>query len=127
MIPTPIHPLDLRVGQRIHFDPAPASETGACDLDGGRIAAKALQGVLVEAGVTLAGTKVLLLVPNSRITGVWLDPPMVPVRTLLPVRGELEHASPQRLLSGIFRGTSQPLAPASGAHSLHDDRTPWAS
>jgi hypothetical protein len=127
MIPTPVHPLDLRVGQRIHFDPAPASETGACGLDGGRIAAKALQGVLVEAGVTLAGTKVLLLVPHERITGVWLEPPMVPVRMLLPVSRERPHASPHRPLSRIFRDTSQPLAPASGAHSLDDDRTPWAS
>jgi len=86
------------------------------------------RGGLIETGVTLAGTKVLVRVPNHRITGVWLEPPAAPARTLVPVRRE-PRSSRRRggLLSRIFRDTRAPLVPVAGAYSLDDDRTPWAS
>jgi len=128
MTTTTVHPLDLRVGHRIRFSRSDATQRPARQVDEGPIAVKTLEAVLIETGVTLAGTKVLVRVPNHRITGVWLEPPAAPARTLVPVRRE-PRSSRRRggLLSRIFRDTRAPLVPVAGAYSLDDDRTPWAS
>jgi hypothetical protein len=128
MSTTTVHPLELRVGQRIRFNRADASQGTARQLNEGPIAAKTLEAVLIETGVTLAGTKVLRRIPNDRITGVWLDPPAASARTLVPV--SRDPGNSRRcggLLSRIFRDTPAALSPVAGAYSLNDDRAPWAS
>ena len=128
MTTTTIHPLDLRVGHRIRFNRSDATQRPACKVNEGPIAAKTLEAVLIETGITLAGTEVLLRVPNDRITGVSLDPPAAPARTLVPVRHESRNSRRcGGLLSRIFRDTPAALVPVAAAHSLDDDRTPWAS
>jgi hypothetical protein len=122
---TTVRPLDLRVGQHIHFDHSPGSQAPTARVNEGPIAAKTPEAVLIEAGVTLAGTKVLVLVPNDRITNVWLDPPAMSTRTLVPVHREPRANDPRGgLLSRIFRDTPALQIAGDGAYSLDDDRTP---
>jgi hypothetical protein len=128
MTRTTIHPPNLLVGDRIRFNRPDNSHGPALQVNEGQIAAKTLEAVLIQIGVTLAGTKVLLLVPNDRITGVWLNTHATPTRTLVPVHSNsLDSCQAGGLLSRIFRDTPAPVVAWDGAYSLDDHSTPWAS
>lgn len=128
MTPTSIHPLNLLVGDRIRFNRLDAVDGRTLHVNEGQIAAKTPEAVLIQVGVTLAGTKVLLLVPNDRITAMWLDTPATPTRTLVPVHTDQpDPCQADGLLSRIFRETPAPMVAWDGAYSLDDGSTPWAS
>ncbi len=111
MSTTAVHPQDLAIGQFIRFTPPPRTfAPGRCAArESGRIVAKTVNSVLIEHGLTLAGTRCCWL---SRTSGS-------------PAFGSARRGG---RIGRVFRDTPALLAVAGdGALHLDADRTPCAS
>lgn len=93
-----VHPLELKVQQRIRYRP----HGRKAKVGEGRIRAIARHGAIVRTGQTREGTELLALVALEQIEAAWVNTPAAPARRLARAgRGLRERLSAGKDLTGF--------------------------